>query len=423
MQNIYRCFASRELVPNLLNSNSVAMMLTLRYDPTRATVRRALSKDDFHPKYGDWDVESGITTLAKEELSKISGLNKLRSLTLSLSGGVDSRLSLAMIRQFLPTVKVSCIRVGFGDADDEVSKAKEIARFHDCDFHEVIIDNVLEELPKLIGIVGEPRWNLYHYYTFEYGKKISDIFFTGDGGDELLGGYTFRYHKFLSQCSSGSDWEERARIYLSCHERDWVPDQDKMFGEAVSFSWDKIYTHFKPYFQNNLDPLDQVFLADFNGKLLFDWLPTNHAFEKHLGINIHSLFLNDAMIKFAFGVPWNKKYDVLAQIGKLPLRSLLNKLEGVTFENDLNKKGFSVGLAGLWERNAREIVKKYLNNDSEIIKTGLISANWLTRTITNLSEMKKELNLRYTNKLLSVLALEIWHRLFVSHSLDQSEKL
>src|SRR5581483_8574196 len=115
-------------------------------------------------------------------------------------------------------------------------------------------------------------------------------------------------------------------------------------------------------------PLDQVFLADFNGKLLFDWLPVNHAFEKHLGIQIRSLFLNNRMIKFAFDLPWNKKYDPKTRAGELPLRSLLNKQKGVHDINDFNKRGFSVGLEYLWNKNAREIVTKYLNAESEIIR-------------------------------------------------------
>ncbi len=412
-------------MPKILNPNSIAMILTLRYDPTRRPIRKPLTEKDIFPRYNrQTDIESNIIMLMQEELVKIHELYKFNRVTLSLSGGIDSRLTLAMLRKFLPTVKVTCVSVGFGDSDDEVSMAKEIARVYDCDFHELLLDNVLTDLPKLISVVREPRWNLYHYYTFEYGKHLSDHFFTGDGGDELFGGYTFRYHKFLTLCSRDSNWKDKVKAYLSCHERDWVPDQDKIFGEYVDFSWEKIYMHFRKYFQNELNPLDQVFLADFNGKLLFDWLPTNQAFAKHLGIQIWSLFLNDKMIKFAFEIPCSKKYDISTQMGKLPLRSLLTKQkEIINPVNDFTKKGFSVGLENLWNKNAHDIATKYLNVESEIIRYKAINPKWLVSTLSNLQDSRTGRNVRYISKILSILALEIWYRLFISEKMKSSEKL
>jgi asparagine synthase (glutamine-hydrolysing) len=407
----------------LEDPGTLARMLTLRYDPTKKPLRKPLMPSDFEPQYSDQDFECKITNLIQEDLIHAYKRSKFRRTTLSISGGIDSRLTLAMVRQFLPNVKVTCVSVGFGGHEDEVDKAKEFARFYDCDFHELRVENVLTELPMLISIVREPRWNLYHYYAFKYGKRKSDVFFTGDGGDELFGGYTFRYHKFMSLYSKGANWRDKAKLYLSCHERDWVPDQEKMFGKAINFSWESIYRLIKPHFQNGLDPLDQVFLADFNGKLLFDWLPTNEAFGGHLGIEIRSVFLANRIIEFAFHLPWEKKYDPRTQIGKLPLRSILKRQKGIIDEVDVRKTGFSVDLDYMWNKNAREITTKYLNPESDIVKNKLIDPTWLMASLLSLRENSREFNLRYVNKMLSLLALEVWYRLFVSHSMKSREKL
>jgi asparagine synthase (glutamine-hydrolysing) len=253
-------------------------------------------------------------------------------------------------------------------------------------------------------------------------RKKSNIFYTGDGGDELFGGYIFRYQKFLSLLPKKADCKGKAKLYLSCHERDWVPDQNKMFGTMIKFSWERIYKIFKPYFDNELSEVDQVFLADFNGKLLYDWLPTNKAFGKSFDLNIESIFLTKKMIKFATHIPWQMKYDPNKVKGKLSLHSILSKQRGFEEITPI-KKGFSINMNSLWKKNAKEILTRYVNSDSEIVKNKLINEKWVTSTYRKLREDNSELNIRYTNKMLSVLALEIWYRLFVSKSMTKKYKL
>ena len=140
-----------------------------------------------------------------------------------------------MLHSILPDIKIHCVSVGFGDVDDEVKRAEELAQIYDCDFYGMFIENIFTDLPKLISIVKEPRWNLYQYYPLEYGKRNSNVFYSGDGGDEIFAGYTFRYNKFLSLLKPTSTWIEKAELYLSCHERDWVPNQTELFGPKLIF--------------------------------------------------------------------------------------------------------------------------------------------------------------------------------------------
>ncbi|MGN6709640.1 MAG: asparagine synthase-related protein, partial [Candidatus Nitrosocosmicus sp.] len=355
-------------------------------------------------------------------LQKQKNLN-FNEITISLSGGVDSGFTLAMLHSILPDVKIHCVSVGFGDLDDEVTRAEEIAAMYDCDFKSIIIENIFSDLPKLIEIVKEPRWNLYQYYTLEYGKRNSSVFYTGDGGDEIFAGYVFRYNKFLSNFKPTFGWEERSKLYLSCHERDWVPNQTELFGDKLHFSWEKIYSIFKNYFENGLSPLDQVFLSDFNGKLLYDWLPVNKAFGEYLDLNIESLFLNQDMIEFATHIPWYEKYDDKTMTGKLPIRSILLKQKGFDQLKPL-KKGFSMDLISLWNKSSRDIVYSYVNEGSDIVKGGIISKNWIDSTKIKLNEPDIGFDSsRYISKMFSILALEIWYRLFISKRIKKTQKL
>ena len=396
-------------------------ILTLRYDPEKASVMKPLSYKDFIPTQID-DIESKIGDIIKDDLLIMKKKSRTRRVSLSLSGGVDSGLTLAMIRSVLPDIKIECFSMGFGDEDDEIQRAKEISRIYDCNFHNIIKDDVLNDLPQLIYIVREPRWNLYQYYPMVEARKQSSIFYSGDGGDELFGGYTFRYQKFVSLLPKKADWKNKIKLYLSCHERDWIPDQHKMFGSKIKFSWEKIYKILKPYFNNNLGLLDQVFLADFNGKLLYDWLPANKAFGKSLGLDIKSIFLTDKMIKFATHIPWQMKYDPKKVKGKIPLHSILEKQKGFD-KIQLIKKGFTIGLCSLWRKNAKEIINTYVNSESEIIKNKIINEDWLNTVYKKLRQDNLGLNVRYISKMLGLLSLEIWYRLFISKTIKKTQKL
>ena len=218
-------------------------------------------------------------------------------------------------------------------------------------------------------------------------------------------------------------WLDKSKIYLSCHERDWVPNQDQLFNKKLAFSWEKIYQNFKPYFDNDLHSINQVLLADFNGKLLHDWIPSNQKFGKSLNIDINSLFLNPQLIALSANIPWNLKYDYKRDIGKLPLLSILNNYSGFKkFEG--NKKGFSLNLVNMWKNYGREIIKTYLNNHSDVVKENIINLPWIEHSIKLIDdEINKELKIRYISKLLSVLSFEVWHRVFVTRTLTANTKL
>ena len=411
------------MVP-VLNNDSVINFLTLRYDPTNTTLLTPLNVKSFAEEKYD-NAQLKILEIVKEDLEINLFQRKISRISIALSGGIDSGFTLLMLKKFFPEMNIDSICVGFRDHDDEVTRAKEISRQYDCDFHEIYVDNVLEDLPKLISISEEPRWNLYQYYSLEEAKKYSGVFFSGDGGDEIFGGYVFRYKKFLKELEKidNPSWMDKSKIYLSCHDRDWVPNQEQIFNERLNYSWKRIYEIFKPYFDNDLHPINQLFLADFNGKLLYDWIPSNYRFGKHLNLEINSLFLNPKMISFSTRLPWYFKYDLKTGMGKLPLLSIINDFKG--FENFRGiKKGFSLDLLNMWNNYGKEIVSSYLNSDSDTVKNNIINSHWITKAISFVDNSTDDyLKIRYISKLLSLLSFELWYNIFISCNLKPNVKL
>ena len=261
-----------------------------------------------------------------------------------------------------------------------------------------------------------PFWDLHWYHVVKKSQSLSKYLASGDGGDELFGGYTFRYKKFLSLTSQNSTPLDKVKAYLQCHERDRVPDQEDLFDTKAEFTWDAIYKTLLPYFDNSLPSLDQVFLADYNGKLLYNFSPVNTRILNHFLVEGISPLLSDFIIGTATRIPIVKKYDQNKNLGKLPLRELLKQYNAISFVTD-QKLGFNVDTKNLWELYGKSICTEYLL-DSSIVSDGWINKKWITSHIN-----RSDLDVRYINKFLGLLAFEIWYRLFVTKEMNANTRL
>lgn len=393
-------------------------LLTLRYDPSveETDSLRKITYEDLKNRKGPFpsskEVENALRSNIRKKITD-SGAEKI---SVALSTGVDSNAILSLIRDEFPNIEVHCVSVSF-DEKSEAIAARKIAENMASHFHNVVIDNPLKDLPHIISILKEPRWNVYQFYFIEKSSQFSDLLFTGDGGDELFGGYVFRYKKFLNSYDQALSWVERARLYLDCHERDWVPDQAQMFGPKLQFSWDRIYMLFKNYFDNDLDPLDQVFTADYHGKLMHDFVPTNSKLFNHFKVTGIAPLLDPSVIDISMRIPPSLKYDRTRNIGKLQLRDILSRQNTLVLSD--KKIGFGMDLGTLWTRIAKEIVTSTLDN-GRIFEDGIINKQFYTKSLKRISDT---IDVRYISKMLQLLSLEIWYKMFVTFEIGSKTSL
>ena len=394
---------------------SIVNILTLRYDPTIKPNLPVKTWEDFQsvnkPLSAEF-IEKSICHSIEEKLTKFDG----KKISIALSGGIDSTLVLSLIRKVKPDIDIEAVSIKFADSVDETTTASKIAETFDANHNILYLENYLSELPKAISIIKSPFWDLHWYYVVKKSQTLSKILISGDGGDELFGGYTFRYAKFLSLTSDNSTPLEKVKAYLQCHERDRVPDQEHIFDKKSNFSWDLIYRILLPYFDNKLSRLEQVYLADYNGKLLYNFNPINTRIINNFNMEMLAPILNDELISLSTHIPSPNKYDESNNIGKLPLRTILEK-NGYDSLITKQKLGFNVNTINLWKSHGHKLCKEFLL-DSRVVREGWIKNDWIQKYIDN-----PVLDVRYVNKFLGILAFEIWYRLFITKEMSSNDTL
>ncbi|WP_268544246.1 asparagine synthase-related protein [Candidatus Nitrosotenuis cloacae] len=398
-----------------LNPDTVKNILTLRYDSSQKPILpkmewKNLVENNIEPSTDI--IEKSIQDTIRNQL----GTNGTKNVSIALSGGVDSTLVLASLRKTLPNIRIDAVSIKFANSVDETKSAAKIAEHFGANHHIIELDNYLSELPKAISIIKLPFWDIHWYYVVKKAYTLSKYLASGDGGDEVFGGYTFRYKKFLSLTTDNSTVLEKVKAYLECHGRDRVPDQEMLFGHKTGFTWESIYDILIPYFDNNLPRLTQVLLADYNGKLLYNFSPVNTALHRHFDMESITPLLSTHLISYVMPLPNKFKYDSQTNVGKLLLRVLLQKYHANSLISE-EKLGFNVNTINLWHSHGKRLCEQYLLN-SRIVADGWISQDWIDKYLN-----KTDLDVRYVNKFLGLLAFEVWYRLYITNEIKETTTL
>ncbi len=113
-----------------------------------------------------------------------------------LSGGLDSAAVVAMMQKQV-SAPIKTFSVGFDMEDgefNELSRARIIANHFKTDHHELVLkeNDLVDAVEKLVYHFDEPFGDAAAfpiYFLSKFAKEKVSVVLTGDGGDELFGGY------------------------------------------------------------------------------------------------------------------------------------------------------------------------------------------------------------------------------------------
>jgi asparagine synthase (glutamine-hydrolysing) len=112
-----------------------------------------------------------------------------------LSGGIDSS-TIAALAALESSQRISTFSIGFRERGfDERSLARLVAERYDTDHHELVLDpDAAELVPSLADVFDEPFADssaIPTYLVSKLARSSVKVALSGEGGDELFGGYNY----------------------------------------------------------------------------------------------------------------------------------------------------------------------------------------------------------------------------------------
>ncbi len=117
-----------------------------------------------------------------------------------LSGGIDSSIVVGLMSSMMSR-PVKTFSIGFEEDDySELPYARQVARHFGTDHQEFFVrPDLVSVLPELVWAYDEPFGDasmLPTYYVSKLAREHVTVVLTGDGGDEIFGGYTYYKHEY-----------------------------------------------------------------------------------------------------------------------------------------------------------------------------------------------------------------------------------
>lgn len=268
-----------------------------------------------------------------------------------LSGGMDSGSLTALASRELPYIKTFTCGFDLSSASgielafDERVKAEAMSALFKTEHYEMVLKagDMERCLPKLAWHIEEPRvgQSYPNYYAAQLASKFVKVVLSGSGGDELFGGYPWRYYR-ASVCN---DFEHYIDQYYAFWQR-LIPNTTiaEVFGPIwndlkdiqtrdifrnVFLTHDNQLEHPEDYINHSLYFEAKTFLHGLF--VIEDKLSMAHGLETRVP------FMDNDLVDFAMHCPVNLKLKNLARVTRINENDLTGN-SGKFFEKNRDGK-------------------------------------------------------------------------------------
>ena len=361
-----------------------------------------------------------------------------------LSGGIDSSLITALLQnqtsEKIKSFTISFPEEGYGESlYNEGPYAKKIANYLNTDHTEVPltskdIQNVIPEIPN---IYSEPFADASQLATYLICKEIRSsgikVAISGDGGDELFGGYNRHIYGALIQKRLGNV-PNRIRnliaqtINLYPSKKEGISEEKKRKlisaiknGSSLNTIYDAILSNsskirdfhkypdledsqfIKLHRINAPTNEEKIMLADTISYLPNDILVKLDRASMNEGLETRSPFLDERIAKIAWSLSLSNKININGKNeGKKVLREILFKLVPKEYF-DRPKQGFSIPIAS-WLKGPLNEWANDMFNQHTIERQGFLSY----QNVKNIWDDHSKGNYANTELIWSLLMWQSW---------------
>ncbi len=366
-----------------------------------------------HAESSNFDWEQNVEQALEESVN--AHLLSDVPLGLFLSGGIDSTLIAYLLRK-ITSAKIKAFTISFTEQKhDELKFAQEVSNKYDFELiHEVVEPDSLSVLSHLINEhCGEPFGDasvVPTYYLSKLARQHVPLVLSGDGGDEIFGGYysyikwmrnnppdalhakwTYKEYagiprfiagstkKFLlNNCNFNilSEWTDQLTITeKNIRKKIWNNDFQYLLSKKNT-AFAQTHKEWK-----KTDRFTYAQLMDIHTYLPYSVLAKVDIASMAVGLEVRPPILDKNISKFIYSLPLNQKYQKYK--GKFEGKFILKKILQKHFSDDFifrHKQGFTAPLNHWFLENS-------LGN--KLIREKILDNKNLLNTFFNVSEIEQ----------------------------------